>query len=400
MEVHGVCQGNRRGRPFLDPRPEIAGPIIRDTLRTPTPILHVAPFLWSGAGRVITRLCADQAAHRPVVLVTTGASDGLRDWPAYRRALRAVGVTHHRIDVFHRDADRFWSAATPLTALVRDVQPGVIHAHAGVPAALAAIARDRSGSRARLVAQMYSWGPNRPAWMDAQDAWAFGRADRVVCSAHAYWHLLTAHGVPASQMSYLPWGLDLAALPFQPRVGGPAAAPVIGFVGRIEPRKGQVALVETFARVRRQVPTATLELVGPVADAAYARVLTATVTRLGLDAAVRLTGQVKDVTRFVRRWSLFVSLSADEGQGLAVLEAMALGVPVAARRVAGIEDFLTPGATGWAIDGTGAAATAAALRAALDDVRAPVIVARARRMVERHYDWATMRHRFDRIYRA
>jgi glycosyltransferase involved in cell wall biosynthesis len=261
---------------------------------------------------------------------------------------------------------------------VRALEPGVIHAHAGVPTALAAIARDRVGSRARLIAQMYSWGPDRPAWMNAQDAWAFGQADRVVCSAHAYWDLLAAHGVPASQMSYLPWGLDLAALPRRPRVSAPTAAPVIGFVGRIEPRKNQVALVEAFACLRRQLPAARLELVGPVADEAYAR----------------------DVTRFVRAWSLFASLSADEGQGLAVLEAMALGVPVAARRVAGIEDFLTHGTTGWLMARGSAAATAAALRAALDDPHAASVVGRARRLVERDYDWATMRHRFDRIYRA
>ena len=366
----------------------------------PTPILHVAPFLWSGAGRVITRLCIDQVAHRPVVLVTTGASEGLADWPAYRRALRAAGVTYHRLDVFHRDAERFWTGATRLAALVRALEPGVIHAHAGVPAALAAIARDRGNSRARLIAQMYSWGPDRPAWMNAQDAWAFGQADRVVCSAHAYWHLLAAHGVPPSHLSYLPWGLDLAALPRRPHVGAPTAAPVIGFVGRIEPRKNQVALVEAFARLRRQVPAARLELVGPVADEAYARALTATIARLRLGAAVRVTGHVTDVTRFVRGWSLFASLSADEGQGLAVLEAMALGVPVAARRVAGIEDFLTHGTTGWLMAQGGAAATATALRAALDDPHAPAVVGRARRLVERDYDWATMRHRFDRLYRA
>lgn len=364
------------------------------------PILHVAPFLWSGAGRVISRLCVDQAAHRPVILVTTGASGSLRDWPSYRRELRAVGVTHHRLDVFHRDAEHFWAAATRLTALLREVRPGVIHAHAGVPAALAAIARDQSGIGARLIAQMYSWGPNRAPWMDAQDVWAFSRADRVVCSAHAYRRLLAAHGVRASQMSYLPWGLDLAALPFEPRVGRPVAAPVIGCVGRIEPRKAQVALVEAFARLHRQRPAARLELVGPIADADYARTLTATIARLGVGAAVRVTGQVTDVTRFVRGWSLFASLSSDEGQGLAVLEAMALGVPVAARRVAGIEDFLTAGVTGWAIEGTSAVATARALQAALDDPRATAVVRRARRLVERDYDWTTMRHRFDRLYRA
>ena len=365
----------------------------------PSPILHVAPFLWSGAGRVITRLCADQRRTREVVLVTTGASDGLTDWPSYRRALQRAGVKHHAIDVFHRDAERFWGGAERLARLIDTLKPAVIHAHAGVPAALAAIARNHSGSRARLVAQMYSWGPDRPGWMDAQDGWAFRQADRVVCSAHAYWKMLAAHGVRTSQMSYLPWGLDLAALPFRARVEPPTTVPVIGFVGRIEPRKNQVALVEAFARLRRAQPAAQLELVGPVADEAYARVLTATIARLQLGAAVRVTGQVKDVTRFVREWSLFVSLSSDEGQGLAVLEAMALGVPVVARRVAGIEDFLDHGRTGWVIPTASATGTAAALRGALAAPDVPAVTRRARTMTERRFDWNTMLRHFDRIYR-
>lgn len=363
----------------------------------PTPILHVAPFLWSGAGRVITRLCADQQAQRTVVLVTTGASEGLRDWPSYRRVLARAGVTHHRIDVFHRDPARFWEGVARLTALMATVRPGVIHAHAGVPAAMAAIAREQSGSRARLIAQMYSWGPGRPAWMDAQDAWGFRQADHVVCSARAYWNLLDARGVRASRMTYLPWGLDLTALPFRPRDGAPTA-PVVGFVGRIEPRKGQVTLVEAFARLRRDVPGARLELVGPVADQAYARTLTAVVARHRLGSAVRVTGQVRDVTRFVRDWQLFVSLSSDEGQGLAVLEAMALGVPVVARRVAGIEDFLDHGKTGWELPAAAAAGTAAAMRSALAAPDARAVTRRARKMIERRYDWTTMLHRFDRIY--
>ena len=133
---------------------------------------------------------------------------------------------------------------------------------------------------------------------------------------------------------------------------------------------------------------------------AFARALTTAIARLQLGAAVRVTGKVKDVTRFVRRWSLFVSLSSDEGQGLAVLEAMALGVPVAARRVAGIEDFLDHGRTGWVIPATGAAGTAAAIRGALAAPEARAVTRRARTMIERRFDWDTMLHRFDLLYRA
>lgn len=361
------------------------------------PILHVAPFLWSGAGRVIAALAADQARRAPVIVVTTGRLGALADWPAYRRRLRHAGVRHVTLDTFQRAPESMWTSAARLAALIGDVQPRVIHAHAGTPTGVSALARDIAGRPVGLVAQMYSWGPNRPPWMDTQDLWAFRRADRVVSSAHAYSRLLRDGGVPARRLAYLPWGLELGSLPHRPAALEPAGAPVLGFVGRIEPRKQQAALVETFAVLRRRYPAARLELVGPVADRAYADEVTRTIRRLRLEQAVRVTGLVPDVARVVRRWSLFVSLSADEGQGLAVLEAMALGVPVAARVVAGIEDFLDDDRTGYALPARGTRATAVRLADVMRTSHTAV-VKRARALVDRRYDWTAMVRRFDRLY--
>lgn len=363
------------------------------------PILHIAPFLWSGAGRVITALCLEQARRRPVVLVTSGSAGDLADWPSYRRTLARAAVRHLTLDTFHRDAGTVWTSAAALAAVLSSVRPRAIHAHAGVPTGVAAVARDIAGLRVPIVGQMYSWGPDRPGWMNTQDLWAFRQADVVVSSARAYSRLLRDGGVPARRLVYLPWGLDLTALPARSAAERPDGPPVIGFVGRIEPRKNQRALVAAFARLRRAMPAARLELVGPVADEAYARALDADIARLGLSGSVALAGRVRDVTRYVRRWSLFVSLSADEGQGLAVLEAMALGVPVAARVVAGIEDFLVDERTGWALPGRGDMATAKAMRRALEAPTRHAVTRRARRMVEQRYDWDAMVGRFERLYR-
>ncbi len=366
------------------------------------PVLHVAPFLWSGAGAVITRLCEDQSRRGPVALVTTGRSDGERDWPSYRARLRRAGVAHHRIDFFRRDAAVLRASVERLAALVDRLRPAVIHAHAGVPACGAVIARALAASDARVIGQMYSWGPNRPEWMNRQDTWAFAQSDRVVCSARTYWDTLIAYGVPRRRMVYLPWGLPLETLPYRDaaavasrRRGGP----IVGFVGRIEPRKGQLALVRAFARVRRAMPTARLELVGPDGDADYANDLRQAVVDLDLADSVTLAGHVKDVPSRVRRWDLFVSLSSDEGQGLAVLEAMAIGVPVLARPVAGISDFLADGRTGIHLSSAAPSAVTDAIISALAHPTALARLTRhARRMVERRYSWDGMVEEFERLY--
>jgi glycosyltransferase involved in cell wall biosynthesis len=363
-------------------------------------ILHVIPHLWSGAGSVVTRLCEAQRQRGPVAIVTTGRRGDHPDWPAYRTRLRRAGIEHHEIDFFHRDRATYWSSVAALGDLVRDLRPTVIHAHAGVPACAAATVRAATARRIRLIGHMYSWGPNRPEWMNQQDACGFSQCDRVVVSAHAYWTMLEQRGVPAKKLVYVPWGLPLDAL--TPRATTRSArsrAPQIGFVGRIEPRKGQLTLVRAFACVVSTFPGARLTLVGPVADPEYAAAIRAAIDRCDLGRAVTLTGAVRDTAPHIRRWDLFVSLSSDEGQGLAVLEAMALGVPVVARPVAGISDFLTDGKTGFAVPGASAAAAATAMRDALSHpMRMAAVATRARRLVERRYSWERTVKVLERVY--
>ncbi len=366
------------------------------------PVLHVAPVLWSGAGSVITRLCEDQRRSRSVTLVTAGLAGAEADWRPYRSRLRRAGVEHRAIDFFHREPDIFWTGVQRLSDLLHTLRPAVVHAHAGVPAAAAACARDLSGVPVRIIGQMYSWGVGRPQWMDRHDAWAFARADRVVSSSHDYTKQLIALGVPAKKVAYVPWGLPLDVLPMRARSSRQDAGVVrLGFVGRIEPRKGQLELVRAFSRLRRRRPSATLDLVGPIADADYARRIAVEISQRSLESAVTVHGQVRSVAPIVRRWTLFVSMSSDEGQGLAIMEAMALGVPVAARPVAGVADFLVDGENGATLAGTSPAAVARQLEALLTaHGRADRMAGTARKMLERQYAWETTLRRIDALYRS
>jgi glycosyltransferase involved in cell wall biosynthesis len=368
------------------------------------PVLHVAPALWSGAGAVITRLAEGQAAAGPVAIVTSGRRGPARDWPDYRRRLARAGVRHYRLDFLSRDSRTFAANTARLASLIDEIEPGVIHAHAGVPSLGSALARAASRTEARLIGQMYSWGPGRPEWMNLQDVWGLGQTDRVVCSAYGYRDLLLRYGVPRSRLVYLPWGLPLSQLPWRgttppARDGRGPAGPRIGFVGRIEPRKGQLPLVRAFARVRRQCPGATLHLIGPVADERYAAEVRAAIAGQELQAFVRMPGRVRDVVAELGTWDLFVSLSEDEGQGLAVLEAMAVGVPVATRLVAGISDFVVDRRTGIALASDAPSTVARTILGALGDPGLLRRVSRhARTLVERRYAWEKTAKAFSSLY--
>jgi glycosyltransferase involved in cell wall biosynthesis len=372
-------------------------------------VLHVIPFLWSGAGRVVTRLCEEQAARGvDVHIATTGRAGTERDWPAYRRRLKAAGVTWHRLNTFHRQPDSLWPAADRARVLASRLQPDVIHAHAGVPTLVATLAASRSaGLKARttastsrtprVIGQMYSWGPNRPSWMDAMDLLAFSRADQVVVSARKYERLLLNGGVGKSRLTYVPWGIDVSRglTPPSPR----RSHVTLGFVGRLEPRKDQLTLVEAVAHLIARGVDARLTLVGPDGDADYGAAVRARVRDLGLGSRVRVTGAVRSIWPHLSSMDLFVSLSKDEGQGLAVLEAMGAGVPVMARPAAGLEDFIVDGRNALSLKGTAPRALGRQLADALADrKRLARVAARARRMVNDRYSWKATLRTLETVY--
>ena len=360
--------------------------------------MHVTPVLWSGAGAALVRLVeAQRASGSTVTVVTSSRTSAGDDWPALRRRLRAAGARLETLDFFSRDMATFWQSVDALGGLVARVRPVVVHTHAGVPACAVSVLRDRGDFGGALVAHLNSWGVDRPVWMDRMDAWGLARADRVVCISRAYLERLAALGVARNRLRYVPWGVEVPAVgTAAPRDAGPRT---IGFVGRFEPRKRQLLLVEALARVRRRRPDLRLSLVGPIADTAYASAVRSRLHDLGLEPAVTLHGHVRETAPIVRRWDAFVSPSADEGQGLAVLEAMALGVPVVAIQAHGIEDYLVDGRTGVLVSRATASALAAGIARVLRSPHdAAALARRASRLVERSYSWNACLQSLQAIY--
>ena len=110
----------------------------------PRRIVHVTPFLWSGAGGALVRLVeAQREAGAEVTVVTTGRSRGGADWPALRQRLRRAGAAYVRLDFFARDPNVFWPNVEALEKVLVRAKAQIAHAHAGVPACALAVCRDR-----------------------------------------------------------------------------------------------------------------------------------------------------------------------------------------------------------------------------------------------------------------
>ena len=186
----------------------------------------------------------------------------------------------------------------------------------------------------------------------AWQAWGnFGRkighrcrqAEAFVAISREIARELSAGGYESAKIHSLPNGVPVPESPWQRRPDW-RRAPRAVFVGRLAPEKGLGSLIRAWPGVRRVYPEARLILAG---EGPERPVLEAEARSLGLivgpDQAVELTGAVADVTAVLRSADLFVLPSTEEGMSIALLEAMALGMPLVASSIPGnrrlVSDF-------------------------------------------------------------
>jgi L-malate glycosyltransferase len=168
--------------------------------------------------------------------------------------------------------------------------------------------------------------------------------------------------------------LDRLAAPPDPRVAARLAAGKAAggadwlFVGRLVPSKAQHDLVKALWAYRRLYdPLARLHLVGPTPSGRYLASLREFIADLGLQEAVRITGEVPDsaLAAHFGAADVYVSLSVHEGFGVPLLEALRVSVPVVALRAGAVPATL--GAAGILLERTEPVLVAAAVHRVLDD---------------------------------
>ena len=116
-------------------------------------------------------------------------------------------------------------------------------------------------------------------------------------------------------------------------------------VGRLSPEKAHAGLFEAFAAISQRYPGTTLRLVG---DGPCRSELTELAASLAISDRVEFLGSCSEERTLseIANCDLLVLPSLLEGLPVVLMEAMALGVPVVAPRVAGIPELVEDGETG------------------------------------------------------
>ena len=155
--------------------------------------------------------------------------------------------------------------------------------------------------------------------------------------------------------------------PTRERYGIGPAARVIANIGGIQRRKGLLDLVEAAPAVVRDFPDVVFAIAGVGTDIEFRERLDSRLAALGLQRHFQFIGFEPDIFNLLTIAEALVHPSHSEGFGLAILEAMAVGLPVVVTRCGGPEEMIDDGVSGILTPVGDPAALAAGLRTVLGD---------------------------------
>ena len=202
------------------------------------------------------------------------------------------------------------------------------------------------------------------------------------------------------KMLVVPNGTDLRAFHLSGKWDPDPDHPRLVFVGAFVESKNLALLLEAFSRVARQIPGATLRLIGGAQSLEEEGQLTDHIARLELQDKISLQGHTvrEEVARILREeCDLLVLPSKIETFGCVLTEAMACGKPVVVTRCGGPEDIITADFLGQLCENENADGLTQALLEVIQNLR-QYDSARIRRHVEQHFDYQTVAARLDNLY--
>jgi glycosyltransferase involved in cell wall biosynthesis len=216
-------------------------------------------------------------------------------------------------------------------------------------------------------------------------------------------YLVRQGGLNPAKVRVVANGVDVAAIdaarpgPLVRReLGLPESSPVIGLVGRLDHwGKGHKELFEAMVSLKERHPVHAL-IVGGGRRIDEVRALAAS---LGLGEVVHFLGPRRDVPDLLNAMDIFVLPSYSEGVSLALLEAMAAGLPVIATAVGGLTEVVRDGDNGLLIPPRDAGALAEALTRLLKSPDlAKKLGQNARKHVREHYSLDRLGREINAIY--
>jgi glycosyltransferase involved in cell wall biosynthesis len=365
----------------------------------PIRVLELRSVRGTGGGPEKTILLGAARTDPSRAQVTVCYIRDLRDSVfALDRRAAALGIDYVEIPERHSFDPRVWPA---LRDIIRRRGIDVVHAHDYKTDLLALMVS--AVERVRPIATAHGWsgvGMKERCYY-AADRRVLACYPKVLAVSERIREAIIRAGGRAARVLTLPNGINAAA--FRRDADGrsrmrhalqlPAGAVVIGTVGRLESVKRHDVLLEAAAHTPGR-PWVVIAGDGPERGAIEARA-----RALGMTGRLRLLGHRADAAEVQQAFDVYVQSSDSEGAPNAVLEAMAMEVPIVATDVGGTRDLLRDGEDGLLVPRRDPAALARSIAATLaDGAAAAARVRSARARVERDLSFDARVSRLTSIY--
>ncbi len=174
----------------------------------------------------------------------------------------------------------------------------------------------------------------------------FWRTVRIVaCASDAVAQAAEQSGAPRDRVRTLP--VPVEAVEAAPRPAWADGNPVIGFVGRIEPRKGVLDLLDAARTLAAHISGLRVVIVrGPELEPDRAYEQRALDAAASLGDSVIVTGPVDDARRLMPWFDVLCVPSLSEPFGTVAAEALAAGTPAVVTDSGGMPEYVTAGRSG------------------------------------------------------
>lgn len=251
-------------------------------------------------------------------------------------------------------------------------------------------------------------GDPEPGWRDRAEAELINCADAICVSCREEeQQFRRLYGDPQGQIEIIAPGVEHALFGPGDRAGARRAigvdddAPLLLFVGRIQPLKGPDVAIRALEALGR--PDAHLLIVGGASGAAgdgeveRAHQL---VDELGLHDQVSFVEPQPHhiLSTYYRAADVVVVPSRSESFGLVALEAAACGTPVVASAVGGLQSLVDHGRTGFLLDGRTPLEFAKAIAEILESPELADAMGEAAAERAQRYTWGFAAARLRRLY--
>lgn len=247
-----------------------------------------------------------------------------------------------------------WRVATRLLSICRTENVSIWHGHDYKTNLLGLIIRQFHPMR--LVTTVHGWVRHtaRTPLYYRIDRKCLTRYDHVYCVSNDLHDECSAIGVHASRCKLLENGIDTTEYSRQMTISdakqklqiSPSRL-LIGGVGRLSPEKGFDILIRSVAQLHRKGHDLGLILVGDGDELDRLRCLA---QEEKIADRVTFAGWQADVKPYFEAMDIFTLSSLREGLPNVVLEAMSLGTPTVATRIAGVPRIIRDGYNGALVD--------------------------------------------------